>query len=157
MRLVILRPIASIWGGSWPGSRANVSLPCRRALTHRSVKKWFKKKKKTAWNCSFCLQGLKKAREKVLAIWWSKVWAASIRSGQSGPPLPPTLLTAVQGRACDTIGVRAAAPRTHGPLLMGGRHTLHSTHALCPVHRCEPYRMNSNLFTYSLVSSGVVF
>lgn len=46
MRLVILRPIASIWGGSWPESRANVSLPCRRALTHRSVKKWFKKKKK---------------------------------------------------------------------------------------------------------------
>ena len=45
MRLVILRPVASIWGGSGPGSRANVSLPCRRALTHRSVKKWFKKKK----------------------------------------------------------------------------------------------------------------
>ena len=29
----------------------------------------------------------------MLAIWWSKVWAASIRSGQSGPPLPPTLLS----------------------------------------------------------------
>ena len=58
-----------------------------------------KKKKKTAWNCPCFLQGPKKAREKVLGIWWSKGWEASVCSGAVRSSLALPLLTTVRWRA----------------------------------------------------------
>ena len=140
--------IASIWGGRWPGSRASISLPCRRALTHRSVKKWFKKKK--AWT-------KKGKREGAGHLVIERLGGLRLLRGSWVLRCPPAL---------DYSPVEGSVPPFMSELQLhihtdlcwwGRRRTLRSSLAPCHVQLCESYPMNSDHSIYSFVSSWVVF
>lgn len=97
--------IASIWR-ILTRVGANISLPCRRALTHRSVKKLFQTNKKTSLELLASLQGPKGKREGASYLWWSKVWRPPSAQGSWVLPCSSCSWPQSRGGLCDTVRVR---------------------------------------------------